>query len=140
MVYSDIQKSAEGDKVIGKTGSGKTVYGWEGHPGHKDFTEQDHKDAADMHQIKMEGHLSEARRQGKHYDHPDFIEKIQHHKRGMIGHRVAAYTKHMGWSMTDKKVVPFISATSPSDTHVSSADTTRIENVHNIKNLLLIYL
>jgi len=35
--------------IIGKTESGKDIYGSFDHPSHKDFTTQDHQDAADMH-------------------------------------------------------------------------------------------
>ena len=38
-----------GGKIIGKTKSGKPIYDSADHPSHKDFSIQDHRDAANKH-------------------------------------------------------------------------------------------
>lgn len=43
-----------GGHIIGKTQSGKPIYDTHDHPAHKDFTSQDHDDAADRHTSILE--------------------------------------------------------------------------------------
>lgn len=57
--HSNISKGGEGSrggKVIGHTKSGKPIYEIASHEGHKDFTEQDHKDARAIHEKKALKH------------------------------------------------------------------------------------
>lgn len=52
-----LKAESEKSKVIGKTRSGKPIYGSYDHPKHKNFSEQDHWDAAHLHEsLKGKGH------------------------------------------------------------------------------------
>lgn len=60
-----------GGKVIGKTKSGKAIYDTPEHPHHKNFSTQDHYDAAQTHEA--------ARLDAPEKDKPDMAKKINKH-------------------------------------------------------------
>lgn len=91
-------EGSRGGKVIGHTKSGKPIYDIVGHENHKDFTHQDHKDAAQIHRDKMadnnknkdEGHLYH-RNMGLRDAHEDLAK--QKKEKEEIKHKVIGHTK-----------------------------------------------
>lgn len=68
-------EGSRGGKVIGHTRSGKPIYATYGHSGHKDFTAEDHADAAAVHE---------------HYSwHPKDSKDIKNHQKHGQSHTMA---------------------------------------------------
>ncbi len=67
-------EGSRGGKVIGHTKSGKPIYDSHDHSSHKNFTKQDHKDAADIHH-KLSEKTKNKKESKKHYD-----EGYAHHQ------------------------------------------------------------
>lgn len=73
----EIEKGGEGSrggKIIGHTKSGKPVYDSASHEGHKDFTKEDHHDAAN-HQDKLSTREYRKFNKTRGNDEPKYIDK-----------------------------------------------------------------
>ena len=82
--------TAPGDKIIGKTKSGKLIYDTADHPAHKDFTKEDHRDA-EMAQSAIVLNLQNAEDQKPKPDfqNPEHLKKVHHHYGEARKHRYA---------------------------------------------------
>src|SRR5690349_8453397 len=103
--YTEIIEKAEGSrggKVIGHTKSGKAIYDTHNHPGHKDFTSEDHREAMNAHRQSMENHYKERvdfsgkntkEEKEKHYD--EHTAAARAHTSHYWKHEDASIKKHL---------------------------------------------
>lgn len=91
-------KGPRGGEIIGKTKSGKPIYDSHDHPSHKNFTKQDHQDAADLHDDAIADAYNAPYTKATEKQHND---KIQHHKLNYAKHSQSA-----GASFDDGPVKP----------------------------------
>lgn len=98
----DIQKGGEGSKggkIIGHTKSGKPIYDTHGHEGHKDFNEQDHRDAMLEHTKIQNYQHAKGNHDQKDY-HRD--QRLKHEK---SAHDASEKEKRDKWTPEQKKEV-----------------------------------
>jgi hypothetical protein len=84
-IEDELSKSGEGSrggKVIGHTKSGKPIYANYNHPSHKEFSKEDHKDAANIHEEKRINTVN-----SKDFSfNKDKHKELQQHKHGYAYH------------------------------------------------------
>lgn len=76
-------EGSRGGKVIGHTSSGKPIYDSANHPAHKNFTKQDHFDAALKHRSNEQLHNADALR----FENAGNIEKRNKLREKSLHHR-----------------------------------------------------
>lgn len=84
-------KSGEGSRgghIIGHTKSGKPVYSGKKaeHKDYKEFTSQDHKDAASLHGEKAEGHQGSINSTAQEHAKNQLATLAQHHREMVVDH------------------------------------------------------
>ena len=78
-------EGSKGGKVIGHTKSGKPIYGTASNENHKDFTSEDHNEAAQIHRDKMIEHKKEGHKvhyhMGNRDNHVALAKKAEENKK-----------------------------------------------------------
>ena len=89
-------EGSRGGKVIGHTGSGKPIYQSHGHPSHKDFSKQEHGEAAKKHDELSTKYEKESDRHyaaDRNLKGMEHGEKSKHHYNQMVLHHKSAGSK-----------------------------------------------